>query len=402
MKKALFFFLLTCLMVFFLLSQEQVQVTVTNIIVPVRVMEGSHFVDSLTVEDFELLEDGQPQKIQALYLIRKSDIQRKEAGQEYNPKLNRIFYFLFQMTEYNPKLAEMIDFLFQNVLLPGDSMVLQTPMRSYALSPQALATKSKKVLSEEMNSILKKDIKTGNTEYNAILKELKRIVRSISGTNPMADTEDDSSISSFSGLEFMLGRYREATEKMERQRLIDEKKILGFAYALKRMEGQKHVFFIYQREFKPEIQPTVLNMLMSMYQGDPTITDNLQDLFGSYTRDISLNTELLKKAFADSSMNFNLIFMNKDPEDISGVSMKEQSEDIFRAFSQVARATGGIVDSSQNPATGFKNAIESAEAYYLLYYSPENYQKDNRFKSITVKVKNLNYSVLHRQGYFAN
>lgn len=406
MKKALFFILVACLALIFLLAQEQVEVTVTNIIVPVRVMEGSRFVDNLAAEDFELLEDGKPQKIQALYLIRNSEIQRKEAGQEYGPALNRTFYLLFQMTEYNPKLSEMIDFLFQKVLLPGDTMVLQTPMKNYALSPQSLASKPRKVLSEEMNDILKKDIKQGNTEYNNLVKEMKRIVRNISGKSPMSDTEADSSVSAFSGtesgLEFMLSRYREMSEKVDRGRLIDEKKILQFAYALKRVEGQKHVFFIYQREFKPEIQPAVLNMLTSVYQDDATVMDSLQDLFSSYTRDISLNVNLIKRAFADSSINFNLIFMNKEPENVSGVAMREQSEDVFRAFSQVAQATGGIVDTSQNPLAGFQNAIESSEVYYLLYYSPEDYKKDKRFKEIAVKAKNPNYSVLHRLGYFAN
>ncbi|MEW5902217.1 MAG: VWA domain-containing protein, partial [Acidobacteriota bacterium] len=394
--------LLACLMVLFLLSQEQVEVTVTNIIVPVRVTEAGHFVDNLTTEDFELLEDGTPQKIQALYLVRKSEVQRKEAGQEYTPALHRTFFFLFQMTEYNPKLAEMIDYFFNHVLLPGDAMVLQTPMKNYSLSPQAVASTPKKVMADQMNNLLRKDIKMGNSDYESILRELKRIVRSIAGTGQMADVDVGAADADPTGLEFRLDRYHEMTEKMETSRLIDQKKILGFAYALKRVEGQKHVFFVYQREFRPEIPSTVLNNLVSFYQDEPNIQNRVQDLFGYYTRNITLNVDGLKKAFADCSINFNLIFMNQEPKDAAGVAMREQSEDVFRAFSQIARATGGIVDTSQNPAAGFRNAVESAEAYYLLYYSPENYKKDKQFKTITVRAKNPNYSVLHRMGYFAN
>lgn len=383
-------------------GQEQVEVTVTNIVVPVRVLEGDRFVENLTVADFELFEEGVAQEIQALYLVQNADITRKEGRQDFRPQTGRNFYLLFQMTEYNPKLAEMIDYLFEHVLLPGDQLVLQTPMKNYSLSPQALAGKPKKTLAEEMNSLLKKDIKTGNTEYNSLLKDLKRIVSNISGTSPMANLEADSSASSLSGIEFMLNRYRETILKMEQQRLMDEKKIIRFAYALKRVEGQKQVFLIYQREFRPEISPVVLNTLQSTYQDDPNILGDLQDLFQVYTRDLSINTELLKKAFADSSINFNFIFMNKDPDYVSGVVMREQSEDIFKAFSQVASATGGYVDNSQNPAAGFKNAVENAATYYLLYYSPRNYQKDNQFKNIKVTVKNPSYTVQHRLGYFAN
>ena len=401
MKTALFIGFLACLSVFFLFSQETTESSQTQITVPVRVVEGGHFVDSLTREDFELLEDGKPQKIQALYLVRKSDIQRQEADQEYSPELNRTFYFLFQMIEHNPRLVEMIDQLFNQVLLPGDAMILQTPMKTYSLSPRAMATKPKKVMADEMNSILKKDIKMGNSDYESIIRELKRIIRNIAGTSAMADVEFGASGGDSIGMEFQLHRYRDLLEKMDASRLIDSKKILGFASAMQGIKGQKHIFFVYQREFRPEMQLTVLNMLQSMYQDDPNIIDGLQDLFGYYSRDVTLNVDLLNKAFADSSVNFNLIFMNQEPKDVSGISMREQSEDVFRAFSQVAQATGGTVDTSQNPVAGFQNAVKNAETFYLLYYSPEDYKKDRQFKSITVRVKRPNCSVFHRMGYFA-
>jgi VWFA-related protein len=384
-----------------LLAQEKHEVTVTSIVVPVRVMDGDNFVENLTVEDFDVLENLVPQKIQALYLVKKADIQRQQGAQEFNPAVSRSFFLLFQLTEYNPKLSDLIDYLFRQVLLPADTMVIQTPMKSYSLSPQALARKSKEELAEEMNSLLKKDIKTGNTEYNSLLNDLKRIVRNISGTTMRGDIESDSATST-SGLEFMLTRYKDAVARMEEQRLIDERKIFRFAQALKRVEGQKNVFFIYQREFRPEIQTVVLNSLLDSYQDQPNVMSDLQDMFQFYSRDLSVNAEQLKKAFADASINFNFIFMNKEPENISGIAMREQSEDVYRAFSQVAAATGGIVDTSQNPVSGFKHAIESSEKYYLLYYSPENYQPDGQFKNILVRVKNPNYSVLHRLGYFAN
>lgn len=386
--------------VLFLFPQEKVEVTVTNISVPVRVTDGGQFIDNLAIEDFELLEDGKPQKIQALYLVRKSGLERREGPQEFNPAVARHFYLLFQLTDYTPKLSELIDFLFQQVLLPTDSMVIQTPLKSYSLSPQALATKPKEVLAQEMNSLLKKDIKTGGSEYNGLLNDLKRFVRTISGTSGRADIESDSS-TAMTGIEFLLSRYKDTAEKMEQQRLIDERKFVRFAYALKRVEGQKYVFFIYQREYRPEIPSMALNILLDAYQDQPNIMSDLQDLFQMYSRDVSLNTDLLNKAFSDSSINFNLVFMNKEPEHVTGVTMREQSEDFYRAFSQVAQATGGIVDSSQNPAAGFQHAIDSSGVYYLLYYSPENYVKDKQFKNITVRVKNRACSVLHRLGYFA-
>ncbi len=154
------------------LSQGQVDVSTVDIPVPVRVMEGDKFIDNLTTGDFELLEDGKPQEIQALYLIKGSNILSRETRREFNPILSRHFFFLFQLIEYNAKLAEMINHLFQNVLLPTDNLYLQTPMKNYSLTPQAMAKKPKEALAKEMNSLLRKDILNGSSEYNSLLRDL--------------------------------------------------------------------------------------------------------------------------------------------------------------------------------------------------------------------------------------
>jgi len=232
------------------------------------------------------------------------------------------------------------------------------------------------------------------------MSDLKRLVRGMSGSGGITSLESDYTTDSF-GLQLLLPRYRETLRKLEDLRIVDQKKLLRFAAQLKRREGQKNVFFFYQREFRPEIAPRIMNQLMSMYQDQPSILGDLMDLMQFYSRDPKWNINIIKQAFADSSIFFNFIYMHKEPENVSGIQMTEQSEDIFETFSQVAEATGGIIDSSQNPATSFKNGAKISESYYILYYSPEKYIKDGKYKSIEVKVKNKDYKITHRQGYFA-
>ena len=401
MKK--FIVLLTFLLfTFTLFSQiEQHEIVVINVTVPVRVFDGKNFIDNLTIQDFEVYQDGQLQDIKALYLTKKTQIERREEARNYMPLVSRRFYFLFQILDYNPKLAEAMDYFFTQVLLPGDALTVMTPMKTYNLSPKALKTKSKEALSNELQSIIKKDTKIGASNYNSLLQDLKRLVRSISTfVRPGAGTEGATNTSAF-GLEQMLPRYRDTVQQMERLRMVDEKKFFRFAAQLKRFEGQKNVFLFYQREFRPEIQPAILNRMLDLYQDNQNIQGQIQDLFQVYHREISMNTDLLKQAFADSSLLFNFIFMNKEPENITGLNMREQSEDMFSIFSEVAQATGGIVDTSQNPAYAFKNASDISESYYLLFYSPENYRRDGKFKNIEVKVKNKDYKIIYRRGYFA-
>jgi len=49
-------------------------VAVVNIEVPVRVYDGNRFVDSLTIDDFEVYENDVLQKVEAVYLVRKTDV----------------------------------------------------------------------------------------------------------------------------------------------------------------------------------------------------------------------------------------------------------------------------------------------------------------------------------------
>jgi hypothetical protein len=381
---------------------------VTDVGVLVRVLDGDRFVSDLKIEDFELYEDNKPQKIEALYLVKRTNVERKEELANFNPKLSRNFYFLFQILDYNPKFDEAIDYFFNQVFLPGDTLIIWTARDKYNLSPEALRKIPKEIIAKEMKNIVRKDTKVGSSQYNELLRELKRLVNSISGaagfgeeSNPMADIESEP-INQTLSIEELLIKYRQTLENLDNLRIVNEKMFLNFAEAMKSEEGENYVLFFCQKEFKPELNPHVLNQMMGLYQDNPSVLGNLQDLFQWYHRNIQFDKNRIKQAFSDSSFVFNFIFVNKVPEYISGIAMKEQSEDMFSLFSEAAKATGGIVDSSQNPAHGFKSALDASEAHYLLYYSPADYIKDGTFKSIKVGLKNKNYKVIHRLGYYAN
>ena len=383
-------------------QQESHQVVVTNITVPVRVYENQAFVNSLNLDDFEILENGEPQEVRALYLVNKHDITRKEEKVGFFPSVSRHYYLLFQMTEYNPKLAESLEYFFKNVISPEDSLTVQTPMKNYQLPKSVLQNTPRQKIATDLLSIIKKDTKIGGSNYNNLLRDLKMLIRGIqSGSGSMSSMDGTGATDSMFSLEFLLPRYRETLNKMDELRVVDENKFLGFASSVQNLYGEKNVFLFYQREYRPEIKANILNVMLSNYQDQSNIMSDLQDLFQHYNRDLSLDVTRMKQAFSDASINFNFIFMNKEPENVTGVNMREQSEDIFRAFSQVATATGGLTDNSQNPSSGFMNALKSSESYYLLYYTPRNYEQDGSFKNITVRVKGKEYKVAHRLGYFA-
>ena len=403
MKKIIFFVTILVMIISLFPHQEQHSVTVRNIEVPVRVFVDQQFVDNLTIEDFEIYENGILQKIEALYLTNKNSISRQQELKAFSPQLARHYYLLFQIIEYNPKLEASIEYFFKNVLLPQDTLTLMTPQKNYHLSSAALQKKKKEAIAKEMLKLLRKDTKISSSAYRSSMNSLRGLVSAISGGSSMTSFDATSDLDQgASSLGMLLRRYRNNLNKLEGLRMVDQNVFIQFATKVKSFPGQKHVFFFYEREFRPELSATVVNNLVANYQGEPSVLADIQDLFQFYQRHERINTEKIYQAFTDASIRFNFLFVDRQERSSSGITMREQSEDFFSAFRATAIATGGTVDTSTNPSAAFENALKAGENYYLLYYSPANYTNDGTYKKIEVKVKNQKCKVTYRQGYIAN
>jgi hypothetical protein len=403
MKKLILFLCLFLISIYILPYQKDTNDQDNFIPVPVRVFEGNQFIDDLGISDFEIYEDGIRQKIGTLYLTKNTSITRKEGSVEINPDISRTFYLLFQLIEYNPKISDAIEYFFSNIITPNDSLEIMTPMKNYTLSNQALQSMSMENLAEEMIKIVRKDTQTGSSQYKSLMRDLRRIVSSISGSSSRSgfEFEETSSLDSF-GIELLLPRYRETLNQIEQLRLANQSNFIKFASQVKNKKGQKFVYLFYEREFRPELQPAVMQQLTSILQDSPHILGNLQDLMAVYSREPKLDTEKIIHSYADAGIYFNFLFIEKKPDYITGIQMHEQSEDVFETFSKTARATGGEALSTQNPFISFKNSTERAKNYYLLYYIPQNSKDDEIFKSIEIKIKNKDYKLSYRTGYISN
>lgn len=372
--------------------------------IKVRVSAGGRFLDDLKLADFVLLEDGRPQTVRSLALVRGGSVVRQEGPAAAGSHVARSYTLLVQAVDWDPKLEEVVDHLFGSVLKPGDALTLVTPFKPYQLQKDALSLKSKAELSKGMQEVLRKDIVRGGGEYRQIINELKRLTNGIGGSTTTFDEDLESDISTESGsmgLEMQIDRYRQDLMKLEGMRLVDEAKLLAFAGSLKPVAGQKTVFLFYQREYRPEINSATMNTLMSLYQDNPDILGNLMDLFQFYKHERAFDGNRVRKAFADAGIDFHFIFMEKKNQRVFGATMREQSEDTFPVFVEIARATGGTVDSASNPAAGFKLAAAASSDYYVLSYVPENAARDGAFRTVTVTTARDASQVSNPLGYYA-
>ena len=391
----------------FLLAGQDIQheSVVVNIEIPVRVFKGDVFIDNLTIRDFELYEDGVLQEIEAVYLIGKTTIEREEASMEkeearekFAPRVSRQFVLVFEALDYNPRFEEILHDFFTHVIEPGDSLIVMTPMKTYNLNSRALEEMDRNVVAAQLKSILRKDITMGNRKYNDLVKEII-----------MALVNDaDAHVNFAFSAQYVENLYAQWFNLKQ----LQENNLLNFADYLKKADGQKHVFLFYQKETLPQLSDRIMESLFSNDQNHPHYFQKLYDLFLFYRRDVNFDVNKIKEAFSDSSISSHFLYMTQtrpyalEPDirkmATTLIQMQEKSEDIFSAFKQVADATGGITESSANPAYMFEKAVKTSENYYLLYYTPKNYRGDGKFRNVEVKVKEGKYRILHRAGYVAD
>ncbi len=379
------------------LSPQQVahDVSVINIEVPVRVFLGDTFINRLTTADFELYEDGVLQSLDAVYLIRKTAVERKEELKPFAPDTSRFFYLFFEFYEYHPKIREAVDAFVQNVLRPGDHLVLATPMKTYELKKEILAGIPKDKIAETISGMVRRDVLIGNAAYRRAFNDLKRLVAD--KTTSMGSIDPGQELGGEGSLEEYFMQYRTLLQRLENLRVVDEKKLLEFAGFLKAKEGQKFVFVFYQREFIPVMDRKQQSALF----GEDVLTDgNMGELFDFYRRNTAFNTDKIKKAFAAASITVHFLMLTASLDDIPSTQRAEHSEDVIMPFTEMAKATGGIAASSANAAAMMDKASEASENYYLLYYTPKDKTAGDRFREITVKVKGGGFRVSHRAGYY--
>jgi len=381
-----------------LLAQElRHEAKAVNVEVPVRVFQGDRFVEDLALGDFEVTEDGKPQKVEAVYLIKKAAIERQEETRPFHPVTARRFYLFFELSKYDPRLAGAVRFFLNNVLVPEDALTIVSPLKTYALKAETLRMMTRDQVADQLIGILRRDIVAGNGEYRSAIEDLSNLAAEIrtvmtEEVGPSGESEVD----------VLLIQYAALLDKIENIRSIDQGKLLEFAKILKDRDGQKDIFLFYQSERIPTIDRRTLQAFAAMNMDRPGIVQTISDIFDFYKREIRIKVDDIKRAYADSSIAIHFLFLATPAEDVPGLTMEEHSEDVFAPFLEMARATGGFAESSSNLESLMKNAAQASETYYLLYYSPAGYKPDGKFRTIRVRVKGRDIRVSHRAGYIAD
>jgi len=374
-------------------AQIQHQVSVINISVPVRVYDGAKFVDSLGLDDFEVAEDGKPQPVEAVYLIRGGAVKRQEgAPGAPAPETQRNYVLLFQICEYLPEIDKAVDLFFAEVCRPGDAVDIVTPLRTLRLRNRIDTPEKVRKAQTEVKARLKNDALILSGSYRSIIEDMIRHLQK--------DEEG----------EYNLNGYRTDLDRLEELRSIDTATMAAFAADLKARTGSKHAFLFYQREQVPKLNDRALiRDLLNSSNSETAL--KAQELMVAYNHDLPVDRDAIRRAFSDAETDVHFLYITRnrrDPQrDVDSaapsedIRMSESSSDIYRVFREIATATGGTAAASANPAALLRQAADASEEYYVLYYRPQDYRADGKFHRIDVAVKRSGLRVSHREGYIA-
>ncbi|HZX11781.1 MAG TPA: hypothetical protein VFG01_12615, partial [Acidobacteriota bacterium] len=302
----------------------------------------------------------------------------EEAVKTIQPEIeSRNFVLVFEIRHYLPKLNEVLDYFFNKVMLPGDSLKIYTPVRAYSIKEEALKILPKQRIADQLKAKLRKDIVRGAADYRGLYEQIRKIVY----------TEG------FEGVENPM--CMDILRKMKELQQVDVSKLTQLAESLKETEGQKHVFLFFQKQSLPI--PDFISDFQKM------------ELLASMPHHV----EKIRTAFSDSSISSHFVFITKQPNYVldftrmsnyadQEIKMEDSSGEIFGAFNDLAKATGGLTESSANVAVAFEKTVEATENYYLIYYTPSDYKADNKFHKIEVRIRGGGYRITHRAGYVAD
>jgi len=258
--------------------------------------------------------------------------------------VQRNFVLLFDILDYTPEMGKAVAFFYNDVLAPDDQLIIYSPARAYGFSKNTLA-KPKRELIAAMQENLRKDAAACGQNVHNIFNEMSVQARAIEG---VSGTAGDALIS----LKNSLAMYRQDVNNLDSLRKVDESLLEKIVEMFKVQPGQNHMIMIYQAEFRPIPNKETVTRLRSV----PEIAFQVSELFASDDQKAPLNASRFIDVFNSGRVILHFLYIK--PKDKSSVQdFKEHSADMFDVFSMIAKATGGIVETTANPEAALKSVV---------------------------------------------
>jgi len=243
-------------------------------------------------------------------------------------------------------MGDAVTYFFNQVLAPDDQLIIYTPARAYGFSKNTL-NKPRGELIATMKEKLRGDSAACSSNYTIILNEMKALARGIEGGQTTgADAQ--------AGLKNSLTLYRQEMENLRTLRQVNEPLLMKIVDMFKTQQGQNHLVMLYEAEFRPIPNRETLSRLRAM----PEIAFIVAELFASDDQKTPLDAQKFIDIFGEGKVTLHFLYIK--PRDKSTVQdFKEHSADMYDVFTKIAKATGGIVETTASPEAALKSLVKA-------------------------------------------
>ena len=257
----------------------------------------------------------------------------------------RNFVLLFEILNYTREVGDAVTFFYTQALAPEDQLIIYTPARAYGFSKNTLA-KPKRELSETMKEKLRGDTAACSANYKVILDEMRNQVGAIEGGQ---STSSDG----LTGIKNSLAMYRQDLDNLWTLRKVNEPLLMKIVDIFRTQQGKNHLVMLYEVEFRPIPNKDTLSRLRSI----PEIAFIVAELFASDDQKAPLDAQKFIDILREAKVSLHFLYVK--PKDKSSVQdYKEHSADMYDVFSKIAKATGGIVETTASPEAALKSLFK--------------------------------------------
>jgi hypothetical protein len=267
------------------------------------------------------------------------------------------YIFIFQVARYDLNIAGAVDFIFNNIIKPEDSLTIFTPVKSYSFYKNTRKAQPNEKLIEITKKVLKRDITIGTADYNRMLEDMAQLIRELNdagGTGSSTSTTGSTSLQGASTVKYILVNYSQLLDNIRSLRKLDGPFFLGLAQTFKNLKGKNYLYILYQKE----LRPIPRNSLIANLKDIREIRFDVMSLFETGIDKDIMDVKKVSQAMKAGSVTVNFIYINMALGKGMSTELKEFSSDIYDAFSKLAGATGGMVETTSKPVKVLKEAVK--------------------------------------------
>jgi len=399
------------LFTFYVLAQQQEpiveSVSITNVEVPVRVLDKDKPVTDLKKEDFNLFEDNKKVQINGFYLKRKqiNVTTTEETGSQQlaiAPK-PRVFVLTFSITDFNENLRQAIDHLFNNVLRKEDRLMLLVNEKT--LEYKNLEDRDK--IKNELLSNLREESQTARKKLLKYINYVETYLN-VHDFKTKVSRRDEPADRLIQFLQKYLVTWKDYKNNYLTPRTD---RFYYFARYLEKIKAEKWVLNFYQFELFPNIKigsntyNIIRDTAQALIETDDAVKygqgKNLLNLVSENISEMNVGggfpVEDISKLFYKVDATFHSFYIkstvSRGKDDLD---YQEISSDVEKILKDITRVTGGENITSNDLVKSIDTVSTVEDAYYMLTYVPSNPKKAGKIK---ITLNNKKFKLLYDNNF---